>query len=322
MANALYKTNQDIPKDMLLGNLMFMNLNDMKIQDSDIRRIFKANSIPESYVRDISPADAFRRATSSIKNKTAWNPATPEEKYKVNVDEIRCDADSIKRIIGIKSLDAANEDVYYTPIAEVIFNRSFNQVVSTVTTSDQFLNKLATSLCTDIESKYSDWSLYHNKDTVRNIINRMVSDTHPVNLMPTGLCKFIPAASNDFLYNLKNALEEMDSYIIAAPNGASTGKNIVEIIPVIDTEEQRDLVKENFETEITDEMSQLVLDLKDVLVNKTTLSSRTAASFIDKFSILKDKATEYESLLNIYVDSIHTQIQEAMKLVDDNKETK
>ena len=67
MGNVLCKTNQEIPQDMLLGNLLFTNLIDMKIPVSDLTGIFKSNNIPESYVKTISQADAFRRASSSIK---------------------------------------------------------------------------------------------------------------------------------------------------------------------------------------------------------------------------------------------------------------
>ena len=104
MSNVLCKTNQEIPQDMLLGNLLFTNLIDMKIPASDLTGIFKANNIPEHYVKDISKVDAFRRASSSIKNRiffitdTNGNP----EKVHVEIDEVKCDTDSIKRIIDFQ----------------------------------------------------------------------------------------------------------------------------------------------------------------------------------------------------------------------------
>lgn len=69
MVNALYQTNQSIPQDMLLGNLLFTNLTDMKVSETELIDIFKNNNVPENYVRKISKADAFRRASSSVKNQ-------------------------------------------------------------------------------------------------------------------------------------------------------------------------------------------------------------------------------------------------------------
>ena len=320
MSNVLCKTNQEIPQDMLLGNLLFTNLIDMKIPVSDLTGIFKQNNISEKYVKKISEVDAFRRASSSIKNRILFitdangNP----EKVHVEIDEVKCDTDSIKRIIGVKRIDEVNEDIQYQPVGEIIFNRTGGICVATPLCAPGDTDYLLLrDLCDEVEDKYSDWSIYHNKDTIRNIINRIITDTHPVNLMPTGLCKFIPQGSTDLLYNLKEALKAMSTYHI----NAMSSDNIMEIIPVIDTEEQRELVEKNFTSEITNELFAFTQELKEVLVKKQTLSVRSATSYIDKFNLLKQKAKEYESLLGVYVNSIHQQITESLELVDANTDT-
>ena len=316
MSNVLCKTNQEIPQDMLLGNLLFTNLIDMRIPVADLISIFQSNNIPDSYVRTISEADAFRRASSSIKNRILLlNAAT--EKVRVEVDEVKSDYEGIKRIIGVKKVDEVAEDISYQPVGEIIFNRTNNLCTATPLFAPGDVDYQAIrDLCDEVENKYQDWSVYHNKDTVRNIINRIISDTHPVNLMPTGLCKFIPQTSTDLLYNLKQALIEMQSYA----STPTMSRNIMEIIPVIDTEEQRNLIEKNFTAEITDELFSFTQELKDVLQKKQVLSTRTANAYIEKFNILKAKAKEYESLLGIYVDSIYTQIKDSVDLVDQNKD--
>ena len=317
MSNVLCKTNQEIPQDMLLGNLLFTNLIDMRIPVADLISIFQSNNIPDSYVRTISEADAFRRASSSIKNRILLlNAAT--EKVRVEVDEVKSDSEGIKRIIGVKKVDEVAEDISYQPVGEIIFNRANNLCTATPLFAPGDVDYQAIrDLCDEVENKYQDWSVYHNKDTVRNIINRIISDTHPVNLMPTGLCKFIPQTSTDLLYNLKQALIEMQSYA----STPTMSRNIMEIIPVIDTEEQRNLIEKNFTAEITDELFSFTQELKDVLQKKQVLSTRTANAYIEKFNILKAKAKEYESLLGIYVDSIYTQIKDSLDLVDQNKDS-
>ena len=317
MSNVLCKTNQEIPQDMLLGNLLFTNLIDMRIPVVDLISIFQSNNIPDSYVRTISEADAFRRASSSIKNRILLlNAAT--EKVRVEVDEVKSDYEGIKRIIGVKKVDEVAEDISYQPVGEIIFNRTNNLCTATPLFAPGDVDYQAIrDLCDEVENKYQDWSVYHNKDTVRNIINRIISDTHPVNLMPTGLCKFIPQTSTDLLYNLKQALTEMQSYA----STPTMSRNIMEIIPVIDTEEQRNLIEKNFTAEITDELFSFTQELKDVLQKKQVLSTRTANAYIEKFNILKAKAKEYESLLGIYVDSIYTQIKDSLDLVDQNKDS-
>jgi hypothetical protein len=316
MSNVLCKTNQDIPQDMLLGNLLFTNLIDMKIPVTDLTGIFKVNNIPEHYVKDISQADAFRRASSSIKNRILYvSGVNGNDKVRIEIDEIKSDVDGIKRIIGIKRVDEVSEDITYEPVGEILFNRAGGTCVATphLAPGDADYQQYR-DLCDEVESKYADWSVYHNKDTVRNIVNRIISDTHPVSLMPTGLCKFIPSNSTDLLYNLKTALKTMSSYRV----NNSLGDNTIEIIPIIDTEEQRALVEKNFTAEITDELFGFTQELKDVLNKRQTLTTRSATAYIEKFNLLKAKAKEYESLLGIYVSGIHQQITDALELVNDN----
>jgi len=321
MSNVLCKTNQEIPQDMLLGNLLFTNLIDMQIADSDLSAIFQKNNIPERYVKKISPSDAFRRASASIKNRIMYITATNgngNDKVRVEIDEIKSDVDSIKRIIGIKRVNEVSEDITYEPMGEIIFNRAGGTCVATpyLVPGDADYQQFR-DLCDEVENKYSEWSVYHNKDTVRNIINRIIADTHPVNLMPTGLCKFVPSGSTDLLYHLKEALSDMSLYRAKTSNG---GDNIMEIIPVIDTEEQRALIEKNFTAEITEELFGFTQELKEVLSKKQTLSTRTATAYVEKFNVLRNKAKEYESLLGIYVDSIYQQITDSLALVDDNVE--
>lgn len=313
MSKAICNTNQEIPQEMLLGNLLFINLTDMKIPAANLKRLFVNNGIPERYVRDISQADAFRRASSSIKNR---NITLDGGNVRVEIDEVRCDSDSIKRIIGVKKIDSVAEDISYEPVGEIIFTRQGGNCIATPLMSLSG-NDYATvdALCAEITNKYGDWSVFHNKDTVRNIVNRIISDTHPINLMPTGLCKFTPNTSASLLYSLKDALEEMSSYTLD-----TSRENIMEIIPVIDTKEQRDLVNRNFQAEMTDELMGMVNELREVLQKKQTISSRSAAAYIERLKANEAKIKDYESLLGVYVGSIRAQLSEALQLIDDGKE--
>lgn len=311
MSNVICKTNKEIPQDMTLGNLLFMNLTDMTIPVSDLENIFKGNNIPESFVRKISPADAFRRASSKVKGRTVNMVCNGQQcPVKLEVDEVRCDSDSIKRIIGAKRIDQVNEDIKYDPVAEVIFKRDTNSVGHSLYFPLADPNHpIFQQVADEVENTYQEWSTYHNKDTVRNIVNRIVASTHPVNLMPTGLCKFIPQTHTDLIYDLKNALGEMSSYSIV------NGQNIAEIIPVLDTEEQRGLIEKNFKAEITDELFGFTQELKEVLQAKQKIGTRMANAYVSKFNTLREKAKEYEDLLGIYVGAIYSQLKDAMDLV-------
>lgn len=318
MSTAICQANKDLPVEMTLGNLLFYSLSDMKIAEGDLLSIFKSNHIPEKYVRKISKPDAFRRATSSIKNRTMFitNPNNPSSniKIKIEVDEVRSDDGGITRIVGKKLIDEKNESVHYDPVAELLYDRSkesysYRLLDLTSDTWQQY-----TDLCQEVDQNYSDWSIYHTKDTIRNTINRIITDTHPVNLTPSGLCKFVPKSHTDLLYSLKEALSQMNSYC------QSNQSNFMEIIPVINTDEQSDLIKNASVNELKNSLFGFTQELKEVLTNRTVLPARTVTSYLDRFKEMKEKVDDYESLLGNYLGFLKVQLVEAVKLVKDNSE--
>ena len=319
MTGAICQSNKDIPIDMTLGNLLYYSLADMSIKEQELIDLFALNNIPTSYIKKISAPDAFRRASSSIKNRTMHivNPNNTSEnlKIKIEVDEVKSDSEGVTRIVGRKVIDEDNQEVSYEQIAELIFFRDSGVVSYNLKNSDIVNTMEYSKLCMEVQDKFDVWSVYHTKDTIRNTILRIINDTHPVSLTPTGLCKFIPRSHTDLLYSLKEALADMEHFC------QNSGEhNFMEIIPVINTEEQQDLIKNASTRELKEELFGFTQELKDVLQARQTLPARTVSSYLERFKALSEKVNDYESLLGNYLGFLKIQITDAVSLVKDNSE--
>lgn len=319
MAGAICQANKDIPVDMTLGNLLYYSLSDIKITEKELLDIFTMNQLPISYVKKISAPDAFRRASSSIKNRTMYivdpNNTSSNLKIKIEVDEVKTDTDGITRVIGRKVIDENNQEVSYEQIADLVYLRDSNVVSYNLKNTDIINTMEYSKLCMEVQDRFDEWSVYHTKDTVRNTILRIINDTHPVSLTPTGLCKFIPRSHTDLLYSLKEALADMEHFCQNAGE-----HNFMEIIPVINTEEQQDLIKNASARELKEELHGFTQELKDVLQARQTLPARTVSSYLERFKTLSDKVNDYEGLLGNYLGFLKLQITEAVTLVKDNSE--
>ena len=316
---ALYQNNQDIPEEMLLGNLLFYNLTDMEISESDLLGLFVKNNLSQNYVRKISHADAFRRATSSIKNENVLYTDDTGACYdgKINVDEVTNDSFYIKRIVGVRVLNDKLEEVYYKQIGTITYDRDMdNCSYATNPNINNGFNQQDianyNSLLDLAKMRYYQWSTYHNHDTIKNILNRIVNSMHPVALMPTGICKFIPKTSKDTLYGLNGLLSDLSSY------ASGLKENTVEIIPIIDTQEHRELVNKMFENEIKEDLYEYSQELANILKNKTSISPRQATSYLEKYKYLKEKTDDYQNLLGTYTENIKLQLKSAIQLINDN----
>lgn len=316
--SALYKDNKDVPEDMLLGNLLFYNLTDMTISESDLTDEFNNNNLSPDYVRKISHADAFRRATSSIKNEKVIFVDDNNNNFegRINVDEVVNDQMYIKRIVGVRVLNDKKEEVSYVQLGSISYDRAMDSFLSYIENdADKHVSNVV-SLFKDVENRYNNWSVFHNHDTVKNIIKRIVDDMHPTALMPTGLVKFIPKTYKDKLYGLEGLLNSLSDY----SNNAGE-KNTIEIYPFLDTEQSRNRINEMYEEEIKESLYDYSMELADILKKKQTLSVRQATTYTERYKELASKVHDYESLLGTYTQNIKDQLKQAFQFIDDNKET-
>lgn len=311
MARALYQTNKDISEDMLLGYLFFYNLGTIKVSENDMKHIFRTVGLDSKYLRKISPVDAYRRATSKVKAKIEIMYNGEHRKAYMDTDEVRCNDDEIVRLVGRKVVDSKNKDMIYEKVGEMIYDRrTQDMTINTIKDNSEFnYNEALLSA----KYRFNEWAQFHNRDTVRNIVVSMLKDMHPVNLLDTGLCKFIQKKAKDNLYKMQDFIRELNAFCVE-------GQNVFEVIPIVDTIEQRRLVFNSTQKEVKEEMQTLQSELKEVLSKKAALPSRTVTSYLTHYKDLKAKVTDYEELLGTYMTSIQEQIAEAINYVEENRE--
>lgn len=325
---AISATNKGIPDDMLLGNLLFMSVSDMEITEQELEKVFDDNGLDKSYIRPIFPSDAFRRATSSYKNSQYLIKDTTTNclvEASVVIDETTNTNDKIVRMLSIKTIDTKNDMSNYVPVLRIMFDKATESVsCSCQSLTNQVNNDYFTldgrycvsvviyDVTHGIGALYNNLRTNHNKDTIRNIVKRVVDSMQPVTLMNSGLCKFIPIKHKDTLYGLKGALTDMSKFSV---NG---NENAVEIIPLIDTDEQRTNVMANMERETKEQLLKLTTDLQELLAKRTKLSTRSANAYIQRFKELRQKSEDYQTLMNSYNNVILKQIDNMLILVDNS----
>ena len=325
---AVSKTNKNIPDDMLLGNLLFMSVTDVEMSSNDLEKIFDDNGLNKSYIRPIFPSDAFRRATSSFKNMPCGIKDTKTQDLinaSIVIDETNNTDEKIVRVASLKLVDRADEMSNYIPFMRIVFDKTTEQVMvshiasavynvgtDTYTKDSRYvISQPVQKIENSVGNLYQHLRTTHNKDTIRNIIKRIVDSMQPVTLMQSGICKFVPIKHKDTLYGLKGALMDMNNF-------ALNSENAVEIIPLIDTDEQRDNIMLNMERETKEQLLKLTTDLQALLSKKSKLTTRSANAYIQRFKELRQKSEDYQTLMNSYNSVILQQIDNMLVLVDNS----
>ena len=311
MSKAIATSNKNLDDNMILGHLFFYTLGELKIEASELESLFVKHGLSKNYIRRISPVDAFRRATSDMKQTAYIYYHGSQIKAKIEVDEVASNENEVVRVIGRKVPDQTVEDLSYEVIGKIFFDRK-NESVSYSYAQSRYGHEFNYEVIFDEAlNKFGEWTTYHTKDTVRNVTTAVLKSMYPVNLMPSGMAKFIPNRSKEELYALQSVIRELSDY----------GEEcLFELVPVVDTDEMRKTLDKSAENEIRTEAISFIQEMKDAINKKSDLSARSAASYIQKSQELEQKIREYEKLLGTYMGFARTQVAEIYRIATESQQ--
>lgn len=318
MSKAIAQTNNQIPSDMLLGHLCFYKVNDLRVSEEELKELFQQNGLDDSSIRKLNAPDVFRRATSNLKNKTITIDYNGQlVKAHIEVNEVKKDAQGVLRLLGRKVVDEQNEELSYDVVARLYYDRMSQNITATLTQDIAIRAEYDyQSILDDICDNYRDWKINHTKDTIRNIANSVQKECNPVSLMSSGICKFVPKTYEATMFAMQGIIRGLDEFLID-----KSERNEFELIPVVDTDEQRALISRNAQDSLQAEFNDLTERLSNLLKNKEGLSPKTVAMYIDKYKELQNRASEYETLLDDYMGVVKGQIKASLDSLDEiNKE--
>jgi hypothetical protein len=300
------RTNADISTDELLGFLEFHTIGDLRIHKDQLGDIFDSNGLDNKFLpREIKPHDAYRRATAKAQSTIEINGSgDKKQKARLLVREVKADDNMVVRHLVREIVDSQNEVLDYNTVGKFIFKRKSGTM--DVSWSPDYLDEYEYDvLIEDIRSLFVDWTEYHTRDTVNNMVRRIINDMNHISVMPNGKATFIPRNQRHTLECVKGMIEDLEEY----HNGEA--ESIIEIIPVIDTVDQREMVKKRAETQLSGEANQLLADFAELLGQDTT-SVKTVQRYAKRVTELQDRLGEYEDLIHRKMDVLGNQLQDAL----------
>jgi hypothetical protein len=152
---------------------------------------------------------------------------------------------------------------------------------------------------------FDDFVLYHNRDTVRSLINKVIRSTNPVSIVAHSSGKFVPKKSKAMLDNVKGLLLDLRKF-------SSEQDCRMEVIPIIDSAEQRELVARRASIELSSELDDVVTDFADHLKKNEGLGMDAAQRLIGRAVEVQEKALEYEKLVSVRLSVLRSQLERFM----------
>jgi hypothetical protein len=305
----------------LLGSLVFTRVGELKVHKNDLENIFTNNGLsPAKYDVDIiRPSDAMRRATSKLKNMQITIDINGAKRVAyLDIAESNLGKE-VLRYVGRKVVDDKGKKVCYDQISTMVFDRGLKTLSHSPVDYAYQLEYDYEALLNDTEVKFMEWTQYHTQDTVRNTINKVISSLNPTKIKVTGdddsIAKFVPVKYNSELQALKSILNDLNPY---HTNQSYTSG--IQFIDLVDTDANKDLLIQSVQSDISGRVNSLISDLSTTLISKSTISTQTAISFVEKLNTMRAEADEYAKLLKTSMSVLGQQIAQAVLQVEDAKE--
>jgi hypothetical protein len=294
------QTNQQLDPQLLLGHILFLSMDEVKIHKDDLGTLFKKHNVSSSFLpHEIKPHDAYRRASSKAQGPIEVDVNGQKYKARLLVREVKKDTKRVLRHLVRELIDEKNEETKYATVGKIIYDRG-NEAMD-ISWDPGFLGEYDyKKVLEDTRDLYVEWTQYHTKDTVRNIFNKVVKSMHPISITSGGRAQFIPKMNQDLLYSLKGVVEELP------------GASLAEIIPMIDTVDQRNLITKNLEKEVLYDVDKLLEDFSVLLQSGQPLRSSTVKRYAQAVVELQSKTQEYESLLSNKMTVLSQQLMAAL----------
>lgn len=300
----------------LLGNLVFVTVSELKVHKQDLVTLFTNSglSLQKYQPGDIRPSDAMRRATSLIKNKRlgiSYNGANVNAV--LDVTEQQETALTIRHI-GRKVVDEKGRKVCYDQLTSFFYDKQNNSLTFDPV-DPLFCTEYAyDQLFSEVIATYNEWCQYHTKDTVRNIINKVVQSLMPTPIKTTpdddAIAKFIPVTYEYELKALKQVIGDLGPYHTA---GAVSGCQLIELY---DSEANNSMIADAVKGDIKGRVQNLVGELTEILNNKGSIPVEQAQRFARQLVQMKNETTEYAGILSVSMDVLERQIATALSRIE------
>lgn len=292
-----------LDSENVLGVLEFHAIPDVRIGQDELADMWKRHGLDISFVPRIRPVDAFRRATSAMERTITINESGNPYEVRIEVDDVTNDANRVVRLLNRKLIDKVNQETPLRTVGKFEFDRaSGTMLIYGVPSAQQEYDYQ--SILYEAKELFTEYKDYHNKQTLRNIVNRLVASTRPVGIVERSQGKFIPKASISTMRNLQSFLEELADRV--------PGQDCsLDLIPLVDSKDLRRVISRRLTSEIQEEAADILAEAQEAR-KKGKLKIEKAQALAERFIELRKKVEEYESLMSTTMPELRKHIAWAL----------
>jgi len=296
---------------MILGFLEFHQIPEMSVPIHEMESLWLKHGLEQSFLDDIRPVNAFKRATrqAGMINNIEIDYRGKKHEAKLLVRNVVIDHVQVLQHLIREVIISEDEKPYYDSVGWMRFNRT-NDCMD-VGTFPGFEYEYNYQMILDNAQKlFEHFTAYHTRDTVRNLITKVVNQSNPTPIMANSHGKFIPKTYVQRFAGLQSLVEELrEKY---APNTDCQ----VDLVPVVNTLKQRELFSRKAMIQLEDLADNLMSEFAEYMKNRPKIKLEVAQRMVRDAQDLIRRTNEYEQIMGVRMATIEQQLKQFVNIVN------
>jgi hypothetical protein len=284
---AAIKTDEQDEQNVL-GNLVWYTITEQLVARDVLARKLQNAGIDEGFMPPkIRLPGAFRRATAAVERKKEIGfKEGVTENYLVR--EVSCDSEHILRKIVRETKDAEDKSLDYH---SNVSNITLDKTTGTISWESEF--GIPREMCQEAERLFSVYQIHHDSRCIRAMVYKILASMAPTPVRPSGGIYFVPYKYEADLKKLVSFLQSLE--------GNSEGFQI----PLINTTENKDMIRTKLNNHIRQTLNNLAFGLRDPSLTKGKANPllSDAKSVLDNFVLyqetLSDELSDMKTMIGL-----------------------
>lgn len=270
----------------LIGMLAWYGVSDTaRVFVQELLKKVEETDAPIKVPQLAKPADVFRRATKQAqRNKVPTGK--PGTFYNFLIRDVGYDDEYVRRHLVAEQVDSQHRDLDYEILSRITFEKATRKL-EFQDSDEQDLATLET--VAEIKQSISQF-IDENSLTIATVVLRsIIRNCLETTLLGTSVRQGggVYYISMDFAESLEAAWHVLNSF-----DGVS-----LHILPLVDDEKQRAMVREAFSSEATGTANTLIAEISDLLKESGPVTAKKYTDIAQRYGDLRDKLDSYSDVL-------------------------